>query len=124
MLITTQQMRDEGLSPHQLSLSSTQHMYWTVAQMIAHHTSGGCDLRPGDLLGSGTISAPGDAGFGSLLEMTRNGALPITLPTGETRTFLQDGDEILLRARARRPGAAPIGFGECRAIVLPAVQPG
>jgi fumarylacetoacetase len=124
VLITTQQMRDEGLSPHQLSLSSTQHMYWTVAQMIAHHTSGGCDLRPGDLLGSGTISAPGDAGFGSLLEMTRNGALPITLPTGETRTFLQDGDEILLRARARRPGAAPIGFGECRAIVLPAVQPG
>ena len=124
VLITTQQMRDEGAAPHQLSLSSTQHMYWTVAQMIAHHTSGGCDLRPGDLLGSGTISAPGDFGFGSLLEMTRNGALPITLPTGETRTFLQDGDEILLRARARRPGAAPIGFGECRAVVLPAVQPG
>ncbi len=122
VLLTTQQMREEGIAPQRLSLSSTQHMYWTVAQMIAHHTSGGCDLRPGDLLGSGTISAPGDDGYGSLLEMTRNGTRPLTLPTGETRTFLQDGDEILLRARAHRPGAAPIGFGECRAVVLPATN--
>ena len=95
-------------------------MYWTVAQLIAHHTSGGCDLRPGDLLGSGTISAPTADGCGSLLEMTNGGREPITLRSGETRTFLQDGDEIILRARAHRPGAAPIGFGECRAVVLPA----
>ena len=98
-------------------------MYWTVAQMIAHHSSGGCNLGSGDLLGTGTISAPGSDGYGSLLEMTGNGQRPIALPSGETRTFLQDGDEILLRARANRPGAAPIGFGECRAIVLPATQP-
>ena len=95
-------------------------MYWTVAQLIAHHTSGGCNLRPGDLLGSGTISGPTADGYGSLLEMTNGGRDPITLPTGETRTFLQDGDEVILRARASRPGAAPIGFGECRAVVQPA----
>ena len=102
-----------------LSLSSTRHMYWTVAQMIAHHTSGGCDLRPGDLLGTGTISAP-PRRLRSLLESPA--AAPNPSPaTGETRTFLQDGDEIILRARATGPGAAPIGFGECRAVVQPAI---
>lgn len=103
-----------------LSLSSTQHTYWSVAQLISHHTSGGCDLRPDDLLGSGTISAPTREGYGSLLEITLGGSEPITLRTGETRTFLQDGDEIILQARARRPGAAPVGFGDCRAVVQPA----
>ena len=88
--------------------------------MITHHTSGGCNLRPGDLLGTGTISAPISVGYGSLLEITRGGAEPITLPSGEQRTFLADGDEIILTARAERPGAAPVGFGECRATVLPA----
>jgi fumarylacetoacetase len=120
VLISTPVMRDKGLSPHRLSLSSTRHMYWTVAQMVAHHTSGGCDLNPGDLLGSGTISAPEAGGFGSLLESTRAGQEPVALPSGETRRFLEDGDEIILRARAARPGAAPIGFGECRARILPA----
>jgi len=120
VLLTTATMRATGIAPHPLSLSSTQHMYWSVAQLIAHHTSGGCDLRPGDLLGTGTISGPTKAGFGSLLEMTHGGRDPIALPTGESRTFLQDGDEIILRARANRPGAAPIGFGECRAVVQPA----
>ena len=119
VLISTEQMRERGIAPHEISAGSTEHMYWTVAQMIAHHTSGGCNLRPGDLLGSGTISTPDDTGYGSLLEMTGNGARPIALPTGEERTFLRDGDEILIRARAQRPGAAPIGFGECRAVVLP-----
>ena len=119
--LLTRRMRADGRPAHRLSSSSTQHLYWTVAQLIAHHTSGGCRLRPGDLLGSGTISAPTEDGLGSLLEMTGGGARPIELPDGEQRTFLEDGDEIILTARAHRPGAAPIGFGECRSIVLPAV---
>ncbi len=122
VLLFTAAMRAEGAAPQRLSLSSTRHMYWTVAQMIAHHTSGGCDLRPGDLLGTGTISTADDTGYGSLMEMTRNGSRPLQLPAGESRTFLQDGDEIFIRARAHRVGAAPIGFGECRALVLPAVD--
>jgi fumarylacetoacetase len=121
VLITTQVMRDSCVRAQRLSLSSTQHMYWSVAQMIAHHTSGGCNLRPGDLMGSGTLSAPHRDGYGSMLELTHGGSEPVTLPTGETRTFLLDGDEIILRARAARPGAASVGFGECRAVVLPAL---
>ena len=120
MLLSTAQMRAERMPPHLLSASSTRHLYWTPAQLITHHTSGGCNLRPGDLLGSGTISAPISVGYGSLLEITRGGAEPITLPSGEQRTFLADGDEIILTARAERTGAAPVGFGECRAMVLPA----
>ncbi|MGY4802717.1 fumarylacetoacetase [Teichococcus aerofrigidensis] len=120
VLIQTAQMREQGLPPHRLALSDTRHMYWTVAQMVAHHTSNGCDLNPGDLLGSGTISAPGPEGVGSLLEATRGGREPIALPSGETRRFLEDGDEIILQARARKDGAAGIGFGECRARILPA----
>lgn len=121
VLISTPAMREKGLAPHRLCLSNTRHMYWTVAQMVAHHTSGGCDLNPGDLLGSGTISAPEREGFGSLLETARAGSEPVTLPSGETRRFLEDGDEVVLRARATRQGAAGIGFGECRARVLPAI---
>jgi fumarylacetoacetase len=117
-------MRASGEAPHRLALSSTRHMYWTTAQMVAHHTSNGCSLRPGDLLGSGTISAPTREGYGSLLETTAGGKEPIALPGGETRAFLQDGDEILLRGRARREGAVSIGFGECRAVVLPAAGEG
>jgi fumarylacetoacetase len=122
VLLLTQRMRAERRQPHRLSAGSTRHMYWTVAQMVAHHTSNGCSLRPGDLFGSGTISAPTRDGYGSLLEITRGGREPVTLPDGETRTFLEDGDELVLRARARREGAAPIGFGECRAVVLPSGQ--
>jgi fumarylacetoacetase len=122
VLLGTARMREQGVAPQQISSSSTRHMYWTVAQLIAHHTSGGCDLRPGDLLGSGTLSAPDDTGYGSLLELTGNGARPLRLASGEERTFLRDGDEIILRARAERAGAAPVGFGECRARVLPAGQ--
>ena len=80
---------------------------------MAHHTSGGCDLNPGDLLGTGTISTPDGTGLGSLLEMTRGGQAPITLPNGETRTFLRDGDEMTLTARAHAPGFVDIGFGPC-----------
>lgn len=118
--ILTEGMRKAGHPPQRLALSGTRHMYWTVAQLVAHHTSNGCALRPGDLLGSGTISAPTPDGCGSLLETTQGGKAPVTLPGGETRTFLEDGDEITLRARARRDGFAPIGFGGCRAVVLPA----
>ena len=118
--LTTKAMRAAGAPPHPLSKGNTFHMYWTVAQMVTHHTSGGCDLRPGDLLGTGTISAPDRSGFGSLLEITNGGADPITLPDGESRTFLEDGDEIIFSARAETPGRITIGFGACRAIVLPA----
>lgn len=91
-----------------------------MAQLIAHHTSVGCDLRPGDLLSSGTISAPTREGYGSLLQIAHGGSEPITLRAGETRTFLQDGDEIILEARAQRSSAASTGFGDCRAVVQPA----
>jgi fumarylacetoacetase len=89
-------------------------LYWTVAQMVAHHTTGGCNLRPGDLFGSGTISGTDPDGIGCLLEMTFGGRDPITLGNGETRRYLEDGDEVTFRAHCRRPGVVGIGFGECR----------
>jgi len=92
-------------------------MYWTIAQLVAHHTANGCNLRPGDLLGTGTISTPGDEGRGSLMEITASGRTPITLPTGETRGFLEDGDEVIMSARASADGFASIGFGDCRSVV-------
>ncbi len=95
-------------------------MYWTAAQMVAHHTSNGCNLQPGDLLGTGTISGPDAASCGSILEATLGGAEPVALASGEQRRFLEDGDEVIMRARARREAYAPIGFGECRARILPA----
>lgn len=120
VLIRTEAMRRDNLPPHRLARSNARHMYWTVAQMLAHHTSNGCNLVPGDLLGSGTISGPDQASRGSLLESTQGGRTPIQLPSGEERRFLEDGDEIVLRAQARRDGFASIGFGECRAIIQPA----
>ncbi len=119
--LLTQKMRDAGDEPHRLSQSAAEHMYWTVAQIVTHHASNGCDLRPGDLLGTGTISGPNDESLGSLMEMSNGGKQPITLPNGETRGFLEDGDEIILKATARAGSAVPIGFGECRAVVKPAV---
>jgi fumarylacetoacetase len=95
-------------------------LYWTFAQMLAHHASNGCDLRPGDLLGSGTISGPTKEALGCLLEITRGGAEPIRLPDGSQRTFLEDGDEVILRAYCARDGVTRIGFGECSGIVLAA----
>ncbi len=114
-------MQQQGLAPHRLSLGRATDLYWTPAQLLAHHASNGCNLNPGDLFGTGTISSPGPEGSGSLLEITGGGRVPITLPSGEVRRFLEDGDEICLRARARRDGAAPIGFGDCRGTVLPAL---
>ncbi len=119
--LLTPSMRRAGQPPARLSVSNTLYAYWTIAQMVAHHSCNGCDLRPGDLFGTGTLSAPTRAGLGSLLELTSNGRAPITLANGESRRFLEDGDEIILRARAAAPGATPIGFGDCRAQVLPAL---
>lgn len=118
--LQTKAMADAGLAPHRISLSATSHLYWTLAQLVTHHASNGCDLQPGDLLGTGTISAPDDSGLGSLLEITRGGAQPLTLPNGERLSFLQDGDAILLRGRASAPGAVSIGFGDCFGRVVPA----
>jgi fumarylacetoacetase len=120
VLLLTPCLRERGLPPHRLSIGSTRHLYWTPAQLVAHHSSNGCNLRPGDLFGSGTISAPTPDGLGSLLEITEGGRTPITLASGATRTFLEDGDEVILRARGRRPGYASVGFGELRSRVLPA----
>jgi fumarylacetoacetase len=115
VLLVTPGLQEKGLPPHRVALSSTRYMYWTVAQLVAHHTSNGCSLQPGDLFGSGTISTPDATGFGSLLETTRGGQHPIRLQSGEQRRFLQDGDEIILRAHTPRVREfVQIGFGECR----------
>ncbi|HEX7337956.1 MAG TPA: fumarylacetoacetase [Gemmatimonadales bacterium] len=123
VLLRTARMRESGLAPHRLSRARMADLYWTPAQMLAHHTSNGCNLRPGDLFASGTISGPAKDSRGCLLELTWRGAEPVALPTGETRKFLEDGDEVILRGHCERPGAARIGFGECRAIVLPGAEP-
>lgn len=119
--VSSRNMREASLPPHRLSSVSASHLYWTVAQMIAHHASNGCNLRPGDLFGSGTISGPTADSFGSLLEITQGGTRPIALPTGETRAFLADGDEIVISAFANAPNRVPIGFGTCRASIAPAL---
>lgn len=108
------QMKVDGIAPVRLSQATFANMYWSAAQMIAHHTSNGCNLRPGDLLASGTISGPDAGSQGSLLEITQQGRLPISLPSGETRDFLADGDEVILRAFCQKSGFARIGFGDCR----------
>ena len=121
VLLLTADLAAKRLPPHRLSLGNTRHLYWTVAQLVAHHSSGGCNLRAGDLLGTGTISAPTDEGLGSLLEISAGGRRPLTLTSGETRRFLEDGDTVIMRARCRREGFASIGFGECRGTIAPAL---
>jgi fumarylacetoacetase len=121
VLLVTRGLREAGLPPHRVSASNARHMYWTMAQMVAHHASGGCNLQPGDLLGTGTISGPDRAACGSLVEATLGGREPLRLASGEERRFLEDGDEIILRARGVREGFAQVGFGECRAVILAAV---
>lgn len=118
--LLTPGLEEKGLPPHRLALSNTRHMYWTVAQMVTHHTSNGCNLRPGDLIGTGTLSGPDAGSTGSMLEATEGGRKPVRLASGEERRFLEDGDEVILKARGRREGFAPIGFGSCRATILPA----
>jgi len=118
--LLTPRMRRDGAKPECICRTNFIHMYWTFAQMLAHHTSNGCNMRPGDLIGSGTTSGPRDENRACLAEISQRGAQSFTLPNGETRTWLEDGDEVILRARAVREGFAPIGFGECRAVVEPA----
>ena len=119
--IASAAMRAAGIAPHRLSRgSAAAAMYWSLAQMVAHHTSNGCNLSPGDLFGTGTLSGPAPGSEGSLMEISRSGQAPITLPTGETRAFLADGDELTLSARASREGYRTIGFGRCAGTVLPA----
>jgi fumarylacetoacetase len=120
VLITTETSRANKLQPFLLSESNAMDLYWTPAQLIVHHTSNGCNLQVGDILATGTISGPAESSAGCLLELTRNGAQPILLPTGESRTFLLDGDEIVLRGSCEAPGHPRIGLGECRATILPA----
>jgi fumarylacetoacetase len=119
--LLTPAMREQGMPPHRLSVGTARDLYWTPQQMLAHHTSNGCNLAAGDLFGSGTISAPTPDGAGCLLELTQGGRNPLRLPSGEERRFLEDGDEVFLHARAERHGCAPIGFGACRGVVLPAI---
>ncbi len=111
--LQTQAMRDADIPEQRLSGGSAEALYWTVQQMVAHHSVGGCKLNAGDLFGTGTISGAADGEEGSLLELTQGGKQPITLPTGESRTFLQEGDRLRISAEARRAGFATIGFGEC-----------
>jgi fumarylacetoacetase len=119
--LSTQAMRDAGLAPHRLSQgNAAAAMYWSAAQIVAHHASNGCNLQPGDLIGTGTLSTDRDDGLGSLIEISRGGQQPIALPSGETRSFLEDGDEVTLRAWCERDGAVRIGFGECSGRVVPA----
>ncbi len=119
--LASQQMRDAGTEPVRLSRGNFTDMYWTVAQMLVHHASTGCNLRPGDLLASGTVSGPTEDSRGSMLELSWRGQNPISLPDGTTRKFLADGDEVTFRAFCEKPGAPRIGFGDCRGVILPAV---
>jgi len=120
VLLLTASMREQNLPAQRLALSNTLNMYWTVAQLIAHHSVNGCQLQPGDLFGSGTLSGPAEGSFGSLLEITEGGKHPVQLASGEVRKFLEDGDEIILRARCVAEGVASIGFGECRGTIVAA----
>jgi len=115
--------RAAGSAQTRLSGTSFRHQYWSIAQMVAHHTVGGCSLNPGDLFGSGTISGPGPGEAGAMIELTRGGQAPVALADGDTRAFLQDGDAVMLRGWCEKPGAARIGFGESRGMVLPARVP-
>ncbi len=132
--LASEQMRQKGLQPALLSRGTFRDMYWTLAQMLTHHTSNGCEMRDGDLIASGTVSGTTRESRGCLLELTWNGdpfadpkvvvpgtdRTPIELPTGEKRVFLADGDEVFIKGYCQRPGYRRIGFGECRGIVLPA----
>jgi fumarylacetoacetase len=115
-------MRAAGQAPHRLSQANMRDLYWTPAQLVAHHTSNGCNLLPGDLLATGTISGQADESAGCLLELTSGGKRPILLPNGESRTALNDGDEVILRGWCRRPGFPDVSLGECRGQVLPAMK--
>ncbi|HVS77176.1 MAG TPA: fumarylacetoacetase [Steroidobacteraceae bacterium] len=118
--LETATMREAGAAAQPLARTNFRHSYWSIAQMVAHHTVNGCNLEPGDLLGTGTQSGPTPEQAGSLLELTEGGKRPIALAGGETRIFLEDGDRVILRGWCERPGCARIGFGEASGTVLAA----
>jgi fumarylacetoacetase len=117
--LLTARMRAAHENAAVVSRGNMKYLYWTLAQMLTHHASNGCPLEPGDLMASGTVSGPEAGSFGCLLEITQRGAQPLTLPNGEQRKFLQDGDEVIFRGWCEKPGHRRIGFGECRGRVLP-----
>ncbi len=121
VLLQTQTMRQQDQAATRLTHTSYRHAYWTVAQIVAHHTVNGCNLQPGDLMGTGTLSGPTLDEAGALIELTVGGKQPLTLPNGESRTYLEDGDAVVLRGWCEKPGAARIGFGQCVGTVLPAL---
>ena len=118
--LLTPRMREAGQADATICRTSYRHAYWTVAQMVTHHTVNGCNLQPGDLFGSGTQSGPTLDQAGALIELTTGGKHPLTLPNGENRTYLEDGDAVVIRGWCEKAGAARIGFGECLGTVLPA----
>ncbi len=120
MHLRTERMKKNNQPPLRLSRGNFRDAYWTPAQMVAHHSSNGCNLQPGDLLGSGTISGADPDSVGSMMELTQGGKSPFALPSGETRAFLADGDEAIQRGRCERAGAASIGFGEAAGRIRPA----
>ena len=120
--LQTSAMRAAGHQGERLSRSNFHDAYWTLAQLVAHHTVNGCNLQSGDLFGSGTLSGPSADQGGSLLELSQGGQRPLRLSNGETRTFLEDGDSVILRGHCARPGFRRIGFGECAGTVLPALK--
>jgi fumarylacetoacetase len=113
-------MRESKQAAIRISKGNARDLYWTLAQMVTHHASNGCNLQSGDLLGTGTVSGPTKDSAGCLLEMTQRGAEPMQLPGGEIRKFLEDGDEVIFRGYCEREGYPRIGFGECRGVILPA----
>ncbi len=121
VLIETARMRELALPPERLCLTSYRHAYWTLAQLITHHTVNGCNLQAGDLLGTGTLSGPTPTEAGALIELTVGGKQPVTLASGESRTFLEDGDAVILRAHCEKTGVARLGFGQCYGRIAPAV---
>jgi fumarylacetoacetase len=122
VVLASERMREEAVTPAVLASSSLRDLYWTIAQLLTHHASNGCNLRPGDILGTGTVSGPGDDNCGCLLELTSNGRQPLTLAGGETRAYLADGDEVTLRGYCQRDGFRRIGFGACRGIITAATD--
>lgn len=120
--LATPHRRETGMAPARITATNFRHMYWTFAQMLAHHTSNGCNLLPGDLIGSGTTSGPSDESRACFAELSERGSIPLDIGAGEARGFLEDGDEVVFRGRATRDGFAPIGFGTCLGRVAPAIS--
>jgi fumarylacetoacetase len=117
VFLQSEKMRKQGIESVLVSRGNLRDLYWTIRQIVTHHASNGCNLRPGDLLATGTVSGPAEGSEGCLLEMKLR-STPLTLPTGEVRVFLEDGDQVIFRAYAQREGLPRIGFGHCTGVVV------